>query len=371
MIVGSYFHGDSTRIGLIQHSCYGEALHIIVNFASAKHRKAERVVSVRTELSDLRDELISFDHRTLQWLHDRIAAAFRMEYCPNADFFTYKIPDPHTPDETVTLWFDFLRKELERVFAEYLQLPRLILTAALYPNPDQKGKDAEDELYEMTMQLYPDIEINHTEGEKGTVDLYQSKTIGCDCIKPEQSQTESQFDHELLLDGMTLAGAYFEIGVHDFSDYAAAMINDLGTEIKPYLLSFWEGIRAWEDFDTQEMTSVESSKRMYEKLLLEHEHGLSTQMVANIRKERQNYEREEVMHNQSLHKEILETWRQDSPQMTARLNKQNLLDDLAFVVQERMWQAKELYQASGMPRSDAKEQAYKDHLMLEPENLKQ
>lgn len=62
MIVGSYFHGDSTRIGLMQHGCYGEALHI--NFASAKHCKAERVVSVRTELSDLRDELISFDHRT-------------------------------------------------------------------------------------------------------------------------------------------------------------------------------------------------------------------------------------------------------------------------------------------------------------------
>lgn len=157
MIVGSYFHGDSTRIGLIQHGCYGETLHIIVNFASAKHRKAERVIDVRTELSDLRDELRGFDHRTLQWLHDSMAAVFRMEYCLNADFFTYKIPDPHTLEETVTFWLEFLRKELERVFAEYLQLPRLILTAYLYPNPDQKGKDAEDKLYEMTMQLYPDL----------------------------------------------------------------------------------------------------------------------------------------------------------------------------------------------------------------------
>ena len=40
---------------------------------------------------------------------------------------------------------------------EYLQLPRLILTADLYPNPDQKGKDAEYKLYEMTIQLYPDL----------------------------------------------------------------------------------------------------------------------------------------------------------------------------------------------------------------------
>lgn len=158
MIVGNYFHGDSTRIGLIQHNCYGEALHIIVNFASAKHRKAERIVAVRTELSDLRDELISFDHRTLQWLHDRMAASFRMEYCLNADLFTYVIPDTHTPAEITTFWFEFLRKELERVFAEYLQLPRLILTAALYPNPDKKGMAAEDEIYELTQFLYPELE---------------------------------------------------------------------------------------------------------------------------------------------------------------------------------------------------------------------
>ncbi len=70
MIVSDYFHGDSIRIGMIQHDCYGEALRIIVDFASAKHREAEAVVNVRTELSDLRDELNSFDHRTLQWLHD-------------------------------------------------------------------------------------------------------------------------------------------------------------------------------------------------------------------------------------------------------------------------------------------------------------
>lgn len=158
MIVGTKFQGDSTRIAKIQHDCYGEALRVIFNFSVQKHREAERVVAVRTELSDLRDEPSSFnDHRPLQWLHDRMAAAFRMEYCLNADFFSYKISDPHTPEEIMTFWFDFLRKELERVFAEYVQLPRLILTAALYPNPDQKGIAAEDEIYEMTMQLYPDI----------------------------------------------------------------------------------------------------------------------------------------------------------------------------------------------------------------------
>lgn len=157
MIVSDYFHGDSIRIGLIQHDCYGEALRIIIDFAIDKHRHAEKVIDVRTELSGLRDELRGFDHRTLQWLHDCVAAAFRMEYCLNADLFTYTILDPHTPAEITTFWFEFLRKELERVFAEYLQLPRLILTAALYPNPDKKGIAAEDEIYDLTRQLYPDL----------------------------------------------------------------------------------------------------------------------------------------------------------------------------------------------------------------------
>ena len=158
MIVSDYFHGDSTRIELIQHDCYGDALGIIFNFAVKKHHEAERVVDVRTELSDLRDEPSNFnDYRPLQWLHDCMAAAFRMEYCLNADLFTYVIPDPHTPEETMIFWLEFLRKELERVFAEYFQFPRLILTAAVYSNPDEKGMAAEDEIYELTQFLYPDL----------------------------------------------------------------------------------------------------------------------------------------------------------------------------------------------------------------------
>lgn len=158
MIVGDYFHGDSDRIGWIQHDSYGKALRIIIDFAKDKHRHAERVVAVRTEFSDLRDELRGFDHRTLQWLHDCMAAAFRMEYCLNADLFTYTILDPHTPEETTGFWFEFLMKELEKVFEQYLQFPRLILTAAIYSNPDKKGMDAEDEIYELTQFLYPELE---------------------------------------------------------------------------------------------------------------------------------------------------------------------------------------------------------------------
>ena len=68
------------------------------------------------------------------------------------------IPDLHTPAEITTFWFDFLRRELAKVFANHLELPRLILTAAAYPNPNPKGSDAEDEIYRLTKILYPELE---------------------------------------------------------------------------------------------------------------------------------------------------------------------------------------------------------------------
>ena len=131
--------------------------------------------------------------------------------------------------------------------------------------------------------------MNHTEHEINTVDPNQGGLVACDRTKPEQTQPKSQLDQEILLDGMTLAGAYFESGVHDFSDYATMMIDDLGSIITPYLLSFWESIRDYPGLDTSGMTDIHSSRMLYEKLLLKHEHGLSIQMVANTRLERQKY----------------------------------------------------------------------------------
>lgn len=92
------------------------------------------------------------------------------------------------------------------------------------------------------------------------------------------------------------------------------------------------------------------------------------QMALRIKAERKRYEDDEnLIHNSILHRQILETWRRDSPKMVARLEKQGILDDLAFVCQERMWRASKENRMAGMPVTDAREQAERDHLMLEPE----
>ena len=91
------------------------------------------------------------------------------------------------------------------------------------------------------------------------------------------------------------------------------------------------------------------------------------QMALRIKAERKQYEAEEVIHNPDLHRQILEAWRRDSPKMVSRLEKQGILDDLAFVCQERMWRAAKDNRKAGLPVTDAREQAERDHLMLEPE----
>ena len=88
-------------------------------------------------------------------------------------------------------------------------------------------------------------------------------------LKSKMGQLNSGFDPEMAIAGMTLAGAYIESGVRKFGDYAKLMVEDFGDNIKPQLLSFWEGARNWDGLDTEGMTSVADSKREYDQLKAE------------------------------------------------------------------------------------------------------
>jgi N12 class adenine-specific DNA methylase len=81
------------------------------------------------------------------------------------------------------------------------------------------------------------------------------------------SQLNSGIDPEIVMDGMTIAGAYIESGVRDFAAYAKAMTEDLGDAVKPYLLSFWEAARNFPGLNAEGMTSVDESKRQHAALL--------------------------------------------------------------------------------------------------------
>ena len=94
----------------------------------------------------------------------------------------------------------------------------------------------------------------------------------------------------------------------------------------------------------------------------------SQQFRRQIELERRKLLRDEnVLHNKILHNSILETWKQGSPKMWARLQRLKLTDKLAYVLQQRMWARQEELMRAGLPVTDAREQAERETLMLEPE----
>lgn len=96
--------------------------------------------------------------------------------------------------------------------------------------------------------------------------------------------------------------------------------------------------------------------------------AINQEWAAKIRKEAAALEADEDhLHNNLMHRMILETWARESPRMWTRLKLAKLADPLAMVLQARMWERKaELLQA-GLPITDAREQAERELLMLEPE----
>ena len=96
---------------------------------------------------------------------------------------------------------------------------------------------------------------------------------------------------------------------------------------------------------------------------------LNKQDVQRIKAEHQKYlDNEETLHNQDLHQRILKTWQVDSPKMYLRLRTQGVLEAAAYVAQQLMWTEQALLIKGGMPVTDAREQAERNHLMLEPES---
>lgn len=86
-------------------------------------------------------------------------------------------------------------------------------------------------------------------------------------MKAKLGTMNSGIDPELLIDGMTIAGAYIESGVRKFADYAKAMVEDLGDGVKPYLLSFYEAARAYPGLNKMGMDTQEAAAKQHQAIL--------------------------------------------------------------------------------------------------------
>ena len=62
-------------------------------------------------------------------------------------------------------------------------------------------------------------------------------------LKAKLGRVSSGIDPETMMDGITLAGYHIEKGARTFAAYARAMLDDLGDGVKPYLKSWYMGVK--------------------------------------------------------------------------------------------------------------------------------
>lgn len=65
--------------------------------------------------------------------------------------------------------------------------------------------------------------------------------------------------------------------------------------------------------------------------------------------------------------DAVKDWRHNRPKMYQRLQRLGIVEKLAFVLSQKCQETMNQYVTSGMPPTDAREQAVKDWMMLGPE----
>ena len=76
-----------------------------------------------------------------------------------------------------------------------------------------------------------------------TIFTEDAATKARELLRRKLGQLNSGLDPEMLQAGITLAGYHIEKGARSFSAYAQAMLADLGDAVRPYLKSWYMGVK--------------------------------------------------------------------------------------------------------------------------------
>lgn len=145
MIVSEWFKGDDLALAELQHRDY--------------HGTTKRLVQcLECRVNDLAPELTpflpikTFDHRDVQWLHDMLAARFRLAWlCEHKT--SLKQATLFGRDEVVDArdfafeWHNAIQEELKTLLVRCPNTVRFVLVSVLWPNPDARGIGAEEAFF--------------------------------------------------------------------------------------------------------------------------------------------------------------------------------------------------------------------------------
>jgi hypothetical protein len=149
VIVKQCFHGYAIWMQEIQHDLYWSNVGLIVKKAKELFCYCETVIGIETEIGNEIKFLENFDHRTLQYLYDVIAADYRYQNLENQGFCFEQIGLTELIANNIkTSWLKFYSSKIDDLYKNNAHLPKQVLTAALYPNPDKRGMAAEDYIYD-------------------------------------------------------------------------------------------------------------------------------------------------------------------------------------------------------------------------------
>lgn len=161
MIIGSRFDNDPLWVQQLQHDLYWSVVVLPFEMARKIYLKAEKTIGAETQLGqDCRDN-DRIDHRVLQYFHDAIATKFRYESRNSFEMHLPGILDGITEDDYIKQrWLRYFERQIECIFDEYLGLPRQIVIAVTYRNPDERGKDAENYIKRICDNINSSIKEN-------------------------------------------------------------------------------------------------------------------------------------------------------------------------------------------------------------------
>lgn len=154
VIIGTYFKGDNNEhVKDLQHDHYGDLISALFTHCRDEYIRACVIIDNRTELYGLLKKKGSIDHRTLQLVHDLIAANFRWD-CAQQIQPMLPFDKKDDTNRILKMWNDFFWHEVCSLTEDYLHFVKLITQAVCYPNPDKRGILSEEHLFEILSGRY-------------------------------------------------------------------------------------------------------------------------------------------------------------------------------------------------------------------------
>jgi hypothetical protein len=152
MWVGTEFPGDTNKaLKDVQFRLYGEMLLCLYGRPRDRYLNSCRLVQIDTDLANRLRSMDGFDHRTLQDIHDLIAAWFRFSQDDGGQLRLGETDEAYQ-DRLAAEWRAFFEEEVSRLSADD-EIARAILAAAAFGNTD-RGYAAEAQLREFLKERY-------------------------------------------------------------------------------------------------------------------------------------------------------------------------------------------------------------------------